>query len=73
MSIQKDGFLSYSELLTYERRARELRGEAIRAGVASLFGLNNQPLFGYGFGDDSVAFENLSEVILLHLLMVFHL
>ncbi|MGB1146435.1 MAG: RSP_7527 family protein [Alphaproteobacteria bacterium] len=42
MSIQKDGFLSYSELLTYERRARELRGEAIRAGVASLFGLNKR-------------------------------
>lgn len=42
MSIQNDGFLSYSELLTYERRARELRGQALRAGVASLFGLNKR-------------------------------
>jgi len=42
MSIRNDGFLSYSELQAFERRARELRGEAIRQGVATLFGLNKQ-------------------------------
>ena len=36
MSIRNDGFVTYSELQSYERRARELRSEAIRAGVASL-------------------------------------
>ena len=42
MSIRKDGFLSYSELQAFERRARELRGQAIREGVSSLFGLNKK-------------------------------
>ena len=39
MSIRQDGFLSYSELQAFERRARELRGQAIREGVITLFGL----------------------------------
>ena len=42
MSIRKDGFLSYSELQAFERRARELRGQAIREGVSTLFGLNKR-------------------------------
>ena len=32
MSIRNDGFVTYSELQSCERRARELRSEAIRAG-----------------------------------------
>lgn len=42
MSIRQDGFLSYSELQAFERRARELRGQAIREGVSSLFDLNKR-------------------------------
>ena len=42
MSIRNDGFVTYSELQSYERRARELRSEAIRAGVASLFNIGKR-------------------------------
>ena len=42
MSIRNEGFVTYSELQSYERRARELRSEAIRAGVASLFNIGKR-------------------------------
>ena len=42
MSIRNEGFVTYSELQCYERRARELRSEAIRAGVASLFNIGKR-------------------------------
>ena len=40
MSIQKDGFLSYNEFQGIERRARQMRADALRSGVATLFGRN---------------------------------
>ncbi len=42
MSIRNEGFVTYSELQSYERRARELRSEAIRAGVVSLFNIGKR-------------------------------
>ena len=42
MSIRNEGFVTYSELQSYERRARELRSEAVRAGVASLFNIGKR-------------------------------
>ena len=42
MSIRNQGFVTYSELQSYERRARELRSEAIRAGVATLFNIGKR-------------------------------
>ena len=42
MSIRNDGFVTYSELQSYERRARELRSEAIRSGVVSLFNIGKR-------------------------------